>query len=87
MGTIKKLESGVVALDGFKSRYKTAQFTNASVSLLADGTTFEVREAGQVVTSFSFADVQSTQVEPNAAIPAPATAELLLTLLGEEFFF
>jgi len=87
MGTIKRLESGVVALNGFKSRYKTAQLTNASVSLLADGETFEVREAGQIVTSFSFADVESTQVEPDAAIPPPATAAELLTLLGEEFFF
>lgn len=83
---IVKQTTGLITITDPSGTYASISFSNATVRLKADNTTFEVWEFGRLAYSFQFADVQSTQILPAAAV-VPTSVSGLLSTLQTSFFF
>lgn len=85
MNIVKK-QNGSVVINAIDKAYQSMQFSAGARICLTKDNVFEVFEGFQKVFSFRFNEVETTQIEPAAAV-GTTTQAALLTLLQEDFFF
>lgn len=87
---IVKAENGNIefnGLTGTQGNFKGLTFNGGDSINQKDSDAFQIVRGKDIIYSFRFADVVSTQIMPNAAVPIGATtAAQFFTLMRTSFF-